>query len=282
MYFKLFHIINPVKVNKSSDLFKAQPITFETIRKAKEFAGDVLDVNVITAQYPEDIEIIPEYFQQTPNLNRSIIDFGTFKKKRKLPLLKDILQRAVDYDTKADYIVYTNVDIAVQPHFYLFIKQKIEEGHDAFIINRRTISDRYTLKTLAEAYSDYGESHPGYDCFVFKKEIYSNFNLENICIGAAFVGLALYLNLRLFSNSFLEFNDKHLTFHIGNDKVWKEESNNEFEKFNKTEFQKIKDNFESNYSSINDIISAAFPSLKKVDDRKQAATKPSLKSFFKK
>lgn len=277
---KLTHIINPVKVPETSDLFVAQPVTFETMRRAKLFAGNEIEVNLITTQYPEDHSIIPEFFTKTKDLDRSVLDFGAFEKKRKLPVLKDILDRAVDYDSEADYIIYTNVDIAVQPHFYLFIKQKIEEGHDAFIINRRTISDRYTLKTLAEAYADYGEAHPGYDCFVFKKELFNNFNLGNICIGAAYIGLALYLNLRLFSQSFLELNDKHVTFHIGNDKIWKEESNNQFEKFNKTEFQKIRDNFEYDYSSINDIVQSAFPSLKKPNAKKEASFTSKIKSFF--
>ncbi|MDP2685557.1 MAG: hypothetical protein Q8P20_11105 [bacterium] len=279
---KFTHIINPVKVSESSDLFIAQPVTFETMRRAQQFAANEIEVNLITTQYPEDYSIITEFFTKTKDLDRSILDFGTFEKQRKLPLLKDILDRAVNYDSEADYIVYTNVDIAVQPHFYLFIKQKIEEGHDAFIINRRTISESYSLKTLAEAYADYGESHPGYDCFVFKKEIYTHFNLENICIGAAFVGLGLYLNLKLFSGSFSEINDKHLSFHIGNDKIWKEESNNQFEKFNKAEFEKIRKNFEKEYSTVNDIIDMAFTSLKKVDDFKVQPLKSSLKSFFRK
>ena len=285
--YKLNHIINPVNVSEASDLFVAQPVTFETMRRAQQFAANEVKVNLVTTQYPEDHSIIPDFFIKTKDLDRSILDVGSFKKERKLPLLKDILNRVFDYDSQTDYIIYTNVDIAVQPHFYAFVNQKIKEGHDAFIINRRTISNHYTITTLAEAYTDYGEAHPGYDCFIFKKEIYTKFNLENICIGAAYVGLALYLNLRLFSQSFSEINDKHLTFHIGNDKIWKEESNNQFEKFNKAEFKKIKDSFESDYSSINDMLNEAFPTLKKENDKrdndkKEMPIKSTIKSFFKK
>ena len=35
---KIAHIINPVVVSKSSDLYKAQPITFETMKLAKNYA----------------------------------------------------------------------------------------------------------------------------------------------------------------------------------------------------------------------------------------------------
>ena len=277
---RMTHIINPVKVTESSDLFVAQPVTFETMRRAKQFAASEVELNLITTQYPEDRSIIPDFFTKTRDLDQSILDYGNFKKKRKLPLLKDILERAVEHDTKADFIIYSNVDIAVQPHFYSFISQKIAEGYDAFVINRRTISDQYTLKTLLLAYADYGKDHPGYDCFVFKRGCYKNFNLENICIGAVFVGLALYLNLRLFSQSFAEINDKHLTFHIGNDKIWKNEVNNSFEKFNKDEFQKLRNNLGREHSSVYEIVSSAFPSLKKVTTKKETSLKSSLKSFF--
>src|SRR5690554_6353663 len=123
---KLTHIINPVNVSEASDLFVAQPVTFESMRRAKQFAANEIEVNLITTQYPEDHSIIPEFFTKTKDLDRSVLDFGAFDKQRKLPLLQDILDRAVDYDTEADYIVYTNVDIAVQPHFYSFINQKIK------------------------------------------------------------------------------------------------------------------------------------------------------------
>ncbi|GAB2778832.1 hypothetical protein GCM10010465_26820 [Actinomadura fibrosa] len=212
------------------------------------------------------------------DLDRSVLDFGNFQKQRKLPLLKDILDRGFSFDPTADYLIYTNVDIAVQPHFYSFINQKIEEGHDSFIINRRTISRHYSIRTLSEAYADYGEPHPGYDCFVFKRELYSNFDLGNICIGAASVGLALYLNLKLYSRSFQEINGLHLSFHIGNDQVWKNKSNSEFEKFNKLEFDLLKNRLGNKNIDVGGILSEAFPTLKKGEG---ALGKKFFKSFFK-
>ena len=41
------HIVNPVKVNKSSDLFIAQPIVFETMRTAAEFAKDHRKMSIL-------------------------------------------------------------------------------------------------------------------------------------------------------------------------------------------------------------------------------------------
>ena len=60
---KLLHIVNPVKIGPQSDLFKAQPITFESMRRAAEYNKEV-QVELLSTQYPEDEEIIPEYFIQ--------------------------------------------------------------------------------------------------------------------------------------------------------------------------------------------------------------------------
>jgi hypothetical protein len=258
----------------------AQPVTFETLKRAKEFAKEEVKVNLVTTQYPEDRAIIPDFFSQATNLDRSVLDFGHFKKQRKLPLLADILERAVSFDAAADYIIYTNVDIAVQPHFYLFVKQKIEEGHDAFVINRRTVGANHTLKTLAQAYAEIGEAHPGYDCFVFKKDHYADYYVDEICVGAVYVGLALYLNLRLFSTSFLEVQNQNLTFHIGNDQIWKEESNLQFENFNKNAFEKIKDRFKMKKSLVDSILDSSFPTLKTQKKKVAPASRFSFASLF--
>jgi hypothetical protein len=276
----LTHIINPINVPETSDLFVAQPVTFETLKRAKEFAKQEVKVHLITTQFPEDHSIIPEFFTKTKNLDRSVLDFGTFEKIRKLPMLQDILDRAVDYHSEADYIIYTNVDIAVQPHFYSFIKQKIEEGYDAFVINRRTVGAGHTLKTLAEAYAEIGEAHPGYDCFVFKKDHYADYFLDHICVGAVYVGLALYLNLRLCSTSFLEVPNQKLTFHIGNDQIWKDESNLPFENFNKEAFEKIKDRFKIKKSEVDAILGSAFSTLKKQKEEAAPTSRFSLGSLF--
>ncbi|WP_410004669.1 hypothetical protein [Aequorivita nionensis] len=236
---KLTHIINPVNVSEASDLFVAQPVTFESMRRAKQFAASEIEVSLITTQYPEDHSVIPEFFTKTKDLDRSVLDFGTFDKKRKLPLLQDILDRAVDYNTEADYIVYTNVDIAVQPHFYSFINQKIKDGHDAFVINRRTISKQYTLKTLADAYADYGEAHPGFDCFVFKLKLHKQLSLNNVAIGVSKVGITLLANLIAFTDNLFFFKKEHLTFHIGEDKVWLNKNLNDYYLHNCNEAFKV-------------------------------------------
>lgn len=225
---KLAHIINPVIISPTSDLFVAQPITFQTMKSAKKLAQNFVDVELYCAQYPEDISLVPEEFIATPNLDRSILDCDNFAIKRKLPLIKDILDHLYQA-TDADYLIYTNVDIALMPSFYLSITNIINQGYDAFSINRRTIDDKYQqVAEIPLMYAELGEPHGGHDCFVFKRSLYPNFQLGLTCIGIQFIGLSMMVNCICNAQKFRHFKDLHLTFHIGNDRKWK---GNEFDDY---------------------------------------------------
>lgn len=259
---RIYHIINPVSVTQGSDLFVAQPVTFETFKIAK---SNIEDVQVVqcTAQYAEDVSIIPQFYLKTKNLKRSVADFRGSGLSRKLPLIKDILKRAYKLSRRGDYIIYSNVDIALKPHFYQWVNTQIQDGYDAFVVNRRTISSKYSSPNeLQLMFEEEGEAHPGYDCFIFKRDILKKMVLHNICIGAVYIGLALFLNLKLFAKKFHEFRHEHLTFHIGDDQVWKSPDNNPYAEHNKMEFEKIKIELSRKYGDIHEILDSAFPSLK--------------------
>ena len=209
------HIVNPVLVDQSSDLFIAQPITFETMRRAQAYASSSLKVKLYSAQYAEDKVVVPAGFAQTADLDRSVLDVAQFKVQRKLPLLADILERLYSA-SDADYFIYSNVDIALQPSFYVAVNDFIQAGYDSFVINRRTISADYSaVSEPDQMYADRGVPHRGWDCFVFPRRWYPQFKLFNVCLGARRVGLALLANLVAFSGQFRELQDEHLTFHIG-------------------------------------------------------------------
>lgn len=228
---KIAHIINPVDVGRQSDLYKAQPVTFETMRIAQEVAKHRVEVELYTTQFEEDRSIIPETFTQLTNLDRSVLDLRTFQKSKKLPLVRDILDRLFEA-SDADYFIYTNVDIALKPHFYSTVASLLEE-HDALVINRRTISNEYTeVKEIPLMWSELGKAHGGFDCFVFKREAYPKYRFSNTCIGAKGVGVVLYANLIAHAKSFKLLKESDLTFHIGNDMVWKSDILNDFERYN--------------------------------------------------
>jgi hypothetical protein len=137
------HIVNPVVVQPTSDLFLAQPITFETMRVARDFARPRVAVQLLTTQYPEDRSLVPADFTMTPDLERSVLDCASFGRQRKLPLIGDIVSRMYEAAPDAEYLVYTNNDIALMPHFYATVDALIDSGYDALVINRVVVTDDY-------------------------------------------------------------------------------------------------------------------------------------------
>jgi len=244
---RVAHIVNPVKVGKDSDLYIAQPVTFASMEAARRFSSHEVDVSFFTAQYPGDRCIIPGGFVSTPDLERSVLDIRDFKIPRKLPLIKDILDRL--YDNTAEehgYLIYTNVDIGLQPYFYRTISTIAARGYDAFIINRRTIPETYRRPgELPLMYGEVGEPHKGWDCFIFKRSLYPRFRLGTACIGTDWIGRVLVTNLAVVARRFRIFTDLHLTFHIGNEKSWKSDAYSDYLSHNRDECRKILEAFES-------------------------------------
>lgn len=248
---RIAHIINPVLVNDTSDLFIAQPITFETMKIAHDFASENVDMTLLSAQYTEDRTLLPKWILPTDDLKRSVLDVSAFKVRRKLPLIKDILDRLYE-TTSAEYLVYTNVDISLMPYFYTAINKIIDSGYDAFVINRRTISGKYKKNDeIPLMYAEAGEPHIGHDCFVFRRDMYPHFKLGAVCIGINWVGRVLIYNMVCHAYNFKEFKDMHLTFHIGNDKVWRDERYSDYVMHNKNETLKVLSELEKAYGPFN-------------------------------
>lgn len=211
---RIAHIINPVKVPEDTELAIVQPITFESMRVARDFATGI-DIQLLSTSYPEDNEIIPDYFIKAPDLQRSVRDIADFHSKKKLPFIKDILERLYE-SSEAEWLIYTNADIGLMPHFYTAVAQMINAGHDAILINRRRISRQYhSVEQLPAIYGDIGGSHPGYDCFVFHRDLLSRFVLDDICIGVPFIEVSLLHNIIATAANLRHVDDMHMTFHIG-------------------------------------------------------------------
>ena len=199
---RVAHIVNPVKVSENSDLFTAQPITFESILNAKKQSKNNASISLYTTQYEEDRSIIPAEFQQLSNLKRSVLDVNRQLNGKKLPLISDILAKLNEAEA-SDYIIFTNMDIALMPHFYDAVFAYLEKGHDALVINRRRLSHKYSKV----------EELP----LVFKTSLLEKFILDNICVGISFLEAAMVHNIFSFAENALFIPDAHLTFHIGMD-----------------------------------------------------------------
>jgi len=228
---KFAHIISPVKVGRESDLFLAQPITFETMRRAKEVAQGKVDVTLLATCYAKDWEIVPDYFTRARELDRSVLDIASFRITRKLPLFKDVLDRLYEA-TDAEYLVYSNADIALMPHFYVTVNRLIDQGYDAFAISRRTIPSHLNrLGDLPRIYAYKGKPHSGHDCFVFRRDSYPHYILAQTCLGMPGAEFSLFCNLLTHARAFCESND-HLTFHIGNNLSWRHWKYRDYWQFN--------------------------------------------------
>lgn len=216
------HIVNPVAVDPTSDLFVAQPITFETMRRARRAAAHTVEVSFFSAQYAEDRAVVPDDFHPTKDLDRSVLDVAPQVTKRKLPFVKDILDR-LSGASGADYFIFTNVDIAVKPEFYTGVARLIQGGYDAFALTRRNIPGHFrTIEEIPQMYVEQGTPQRGPDCFVFRRALYPDFRLENIFVGEPGIGRVLVCNLiRYGRHPVGSISDAQLTFHIGNDGLWK-------------------------------------------------------------
>ena len=76
--------------------------------------------------------------------------------------------------------------------------------------------------------------------------------LDGVCIGAAGVGLALMLNLYSLYETFTVMEDYHLTFHIGNDRVWKNADNDDLRAHNYRELNRIIGELESKHGKFDE------------------------------
>jgi len=234
---RIAHVVHPGVFAAASDLGRAQPITFATMEAARAFVKDTLVVQPYAVLFEDESRMaLPASFVRIPELARSIADLKSFRRRRKLALLKDILA-AVDRHSDAEYFIYSNIDIALQPFFYWTVSQLIEQGWEALVINRRTIPDTYNdVRDIPLMYAEIGLPHKGYDCFIFKREFFQRFKLGDIHVGSAGIGRALLANLVAYGGKFREIRDAHLTFHIGDSMSWRQDEYHDYFQENWNEY----------------------------------------------
>ncbi len=212
MNVKIAHIVNPY----STPDFRIQEITYKSMCAAKALSSIKEDIKLCATQYETDHVLLDKEFISLPYLRRSVSDVNPSLNGKRLPLIADIFHTLKDHDF--DYLIYTNTDIALMPFFYDAVMVHINGGHDAVVINRRRLSKKYEHETnLSLMYADIGRSHPGFDCFVLKRELLDKFILDEICVGIPFLEVTLLHNIAAYAKQPLYIPDAHLTFHIGLD-----------------------------------------------------------------
>jgi hypothetical protein len=200
-------------------LDEIQSLTLAMIQKAAQNSN--CEVKLLSAQFAEDRNLIPDAFQKTDDLNRSIATVLQKSSLPKLPLIADIINRTANID--CDFVIWSNMDIIPVPEFYNGVAAILEkENCDALLINRRRVG-KELIKTPELLFNETGRPHPGYDCFVIRKNLIAKLQLGNVCVGAPGVGFMFAHNLFLIAEKCLALAGKHLTLHIGMEIVqdWK-------------------------------------------------------------
>ena len=228
---KFAHLINSFKCNEDnpSYLYYAQPITFRSMTVARNRAiMNNIDVKLYSIHYPEDDKIVPKNFIKLPFLKRSTRTlFPRISKNKKLPIIQDMFNSILEH-SDADYIIFTNSDISVQPHFYKEINNIIKNQNlNSFSINRRdnlpkfkNNKQRLKPKDLNFIYKLKGKNHNGHDCFIIKREILKKINMGLMFIGYQPWGTTLMNKLKNINNKHIIFRNLFLTFHLGSDRSW--------------------------------------------------------------
>ena len=227
---KIAHLINPFKCSEDnpSYLYYAQPITFKSMHNAQlEAQKKGIDVKLYAINYPEDDEIIPEYFIKLPHLKKSTMsEFPKISGMRKLPIIQEMFDSILQ-NSDADYIIFTNSDIGVQKNFYIKVNEFIHKDNlKSFIINRRdNISKfkdkkRLTEKDLDIIYKESGQLHPGKDCFIMHRKILEKINMNLMFTGYPPWGYTLHNCMKKIDKKTHLYTNKYLTFHLGCDRTW--------------------------------------------------------------
>ncbi len=240
------HVVNVYGCPGGSEGHRVQAITLESMKRAREMAGTDVAVEFISAQFAEDRGAVPPFVTATPDLDRSIQNEIACTDKRKLPFIHDILSRA-EQATDAEFLLYSNMDIALYPGFYRFLASTVREGVDALAVNRTQIPrmvrgrDILTDASLDEIVR-VGDRRPhhGIDCVMFRRDKFKLWPAPNICIGYPPVGQYLMENAEFHAQRFVWIVDDVRTFHIGVDdsrnSPWKKLVGNEIWNFNHAEF----------------------------------------------
>jgi hypothetical protein len=119
------------------------------------------------------------------------------------------------------------------PHFYAVVADILSRGYETLTIFRRTIPPiSPDPDFLPRMYSEYGRTHDGFDCFVFPLSRFADYVRSDACVGRGFVMRSLLYNMVANSAKMAIVRKAHLTFHLGDDKIWTDRALDDYKRFN--------------------------------------------------
>lgn len=218
-------------------MYTIQKSTIATFLSAKKALNENIGLQTIAVVYDTgNAEFV--WTDDRVALTRSVSDVVRLRQQRPLPLVSDILDLGVS-EANGDYIIFTNTDIALTPWFYNALAAHIETGkYDALVINRRRIPARLLNAPIELQVAHAGKQHIGFDCFVFRKSLYTKFIRTNICLGIPMAGNDIFYNIFTFAENPVLLANQHMTYHIGMDLV-KNWGDSDFYAHNKKEFHEL-------------------------------------------
>lgn len=246
---RFVHFVNPFRAPGGSSNDRVQAVSYESMRRARDFQPDMaVDLAAVVA--PDDRDCMPEGFALAGVLDRDIRDVATFAHPRPLPLVYDVLTLGCAYaraeaeknseDPETVYVVFTNVDIGLMPQFYAVVADLVSRGYESLTIFRRTIPPiEPDVALLASMYSEYGATHDGFDCFVFPVSQFDRHVRNDAFIGRGFVMRGLLYNLVANATSLAIVRKAHLTFHLGDDRDWRDPKFEEQNRFNLDQAKRV-------------------------------------------
>jgi hypothetical protein len=249
---RISHVVNWFKGDEASNALQA--ITAGMIQRAAKFAeysdggsagfrrilGRSLrgssragKPRLIACVAEKELDMVPFGFRAARPLTRSILDLRSFNVPKRLPLLFDILERGAHSAYQEGFIIFSNSDICLMPHFYRSVRDLLSLGIDCLITNRRTVGQLSAYGSAHKiAMNEVGQRHAGFDCFVFPVAWVERFICTNACVGAGWVMRSLLYNLVVQAKRMLIMRDAHLTYHFGNDEAWAESKLLDYVAFN--------------------------------------------------
>lgn len=227
----LVHVVNLFSVG--GDLDDVQRMTVDSMRRAAatDLARDG-KVTLVQVGASTDRGLGVDGFANAAMLERDSRDLARFGKPRPLPLLFDVLERGADLAGPDDFVVFTNADICLQPHFYGVVRSILSSGFDAITINRRTLPELSEMQGDLMHFAEPGKYHRGFDCFVFSKVAFEEFIRSDCIVGMPAVARPLLYNMVARSKRMLMLKDVCLTYHFGNDRSWKQEDYSDYRMHN--------------------------------------------------